>query len=64
MKVTRKRNGFTIRCNDSEFEALQRFVEISEGAGKLQGHAKNGYTRRVKGGNFLRIDEDKRAPQR
>lgn len=60
MKVTRKKNGFTIRCNDSEFEALQRLVVLGEGAGKLQGNAKNGYTRRTKGGDFLRVDVDNR----
>jgi len=61
MKVTRKKSGYTLRCTDSEFEALVKLVTLGEGAGKLQGYAKNGYTRRTKGGDFLRVDVDNRG---
>lgn len=61
MRITRKANGYTLRCNDSEFEALQTLVGSVEAPSRLlRGNAKNGYTRRTKDGAFLRVDINKR----
>jgi len=60
MKITRKKSGVTVRCTDSEFEALQELVEIGGLSARLAGNAKSAHTRRTKNGAFLRIDVDKR----
>ncbi len=60
MKVTRKRNGYVIRCSDGEFDALKAMTDGGLTPKALSGSAKNGHTRRVKGGEFLRIDIDNR----
>ena len=60
MKVTRKRNGYVIRCSDGEFDAIKALTEVPDAGKQLSGNAKNGHTRRVKGGDFLRIDTDNR----
>ena len=39
MKIKRMANGYNLRCNDSEFEALSVLVALAEGAGKLTGNA-------------------------
>lgn len=61
MKVKKQKSGYNIRCSDGEFDALVKLVSLGEGAGKLQGNAKSGYTRRTKGGDFLRVDIDNRG---
>lgn len=60
MKVKRMKNGYSIRCSDSEFDALQVAVASMDPKG-LSGNAKAGYTRRTNGGKFLRVDVDKRV---
>lgn len=58
MKVVKKKNGYTIICTDGEFEALRVFSELPEGRKQLSGNARNGHTRRIKEGKFLRVDVD------
>lgn len=62
MKITKRRTGFTIRCNSSEFEMLDAFVThaIPQVKGLLEGDAKGAYTRRTKAtnGDILRVDAD------
>lgn len=60
MKVTRKRNGYVIRCSDGEFDAIKAMTGAPDARKHLTGNAKNGYTRRVKNGEFLRVDIDNR----
>lgn len=62
MKIVRKKNGFTIRCNDGEFEMLEQAVaDLNVRA--LRGNGKNAHTRRTKGGPVMRIDADKRGDE-
>lgn len=64
MKITRKRTGVTIRCSDSEFEMLDSAMDAYRGLGTsarpLSGNARAAFTRRLKGGDVMRIDIDKR----
>lgn len=73
MKVTRLRSGYSIRLSDSDFELLTAFAadgesrtifeSDSERALREHGHSpavQSAYTRRVKGGDYLRVDEDRR----
>lgn len=60
MKVVRKKNGYTLRCNDGEFEMLQQAVQDLN-VKSLRGNGKNAYSRRIKGGDLLRVDQDKRG---
>lgn len=56
MHVTRKRTGYTIRCTDGDFAALQA---LTSGATPT-GMAKGAVTRRTAGGELLRVDADRR----
>lgn len=61
MKITKRRTGFTIRLNDSEFEMLEKIVDMTPPDAlkrSLKGNAKGAYTRRIKGGELLRVDAD------
>lgn len=64
MKITRRKNGYSIRCNDGDFAMLQTLVGATpDDAAKrmLTGDAKAAHTRRTKGGDLLRIDRDDRT---
>lgn len=61
MKITKRRTGFTIRLNDSEFEMLAAITDMTPADALkrgLKGNAKGAYTRRIKGGDLLRVDAD------
>lgn len=62
MKITKRRTGYTIRVNDSEFEMLNALVThaIPQAKGLLESNAKGAYTRRAKAtnGDILHVDAD------
>lgn len=63
MKITKRRTGYTIRLNESEFEMLDKLVGMSPPDAikrSLTGNAKGAYTRRSKAtnGDILRVDND------
>ena len=70
MKVTKKKNGYTIRLSDSEMELLQTMVDMAESAPdvvwkKLSTGARRSYSRRCgpmgQGLPLLRVDTDRRG---
>lgn len=66
MKITRKKHGYTLRCNDTEFQALQQIALICDvlathGVKVLSGRALASYSRTAsQNGSFLAITDDKR----
>lgn len=79
MKVTRLKNGYRIRLNDTEFAVLEFLADsavegiLGSSAGWDTPDAKDedgiahwapkerrAYGRRLNGGSFLKIDEDRR----
>ena len=71
MKVIKRKNGYSIRCNDGDFALLQGIVAMAENAQdvlvkNLPAIAKTSYTRRCGKKHeqeLLRIDEDRRAAE-
>lgn len=72
MKVTKKKNGYTIRLSDSEMELLQAMVERAESVpGRLWDMLNSGerrsYSRRCgpmgQGLPLLRVDTDRRGEE-
>lgn len=65
MKITRRKNGYSIRCNDGDFAMLKALVDatpVDAAKRMLTENAKASHTRRLKGGDdILRIDVDNRA---
>lgn len=65
MKIVRRKNGYSIRCSDGEFDALRTMVDYLDAnldihKQLLSGGGRAGYTRRTAGGKFLRVDVDNR----
>lgn len=66
MKITRKKHGYTLRCNDTEFQALQQIVLVSDvlathGVKVLSGRAAAAHSRaQSQNGSFLAVTDDKR----
>jgi len=63
MKITKRRTGYTIRCNPSEFEMLDKLLGATppDAARRmLSGNAKNAHSRRLKktNGDLLAVDND------
>lgn len=63
MKVTKRRTGYTIRVNHSEFEMLDKLVGMTPpdaARRSLRGNAKGAHSRRLKAtdGDLLRVDRD------
>ena len=71
MKVTKKKNGHTIRLSDSEMELLQVMVDMAESAPdvlwrKLNTGARRSYSRRCGKAlalPLLRVDTDRRGEE-
>ena len=64
MRITRHEHRFVISCSEHEFEILGIAVDQIEAGDALQHLTETGlrrsWSRRTSGGNFLRVDKDKR----
>lgn len=65
MKVTRLKRGYTIRLNDTEFEAMTQLM--AHGEAEFQGvdpHGEYGIAKRIANAMFalhMHVDEDRRG---
>lgn len=66
MKITRDKNGYRVRCSDHEFEILCVAIDQIEAGMPTETLTKTGHrrswSRRTSGGQFMRIDVDRRDP--
>lgn len=73
MKITRLRSGYIIRLSDSDFDLIWALVSDGESRSIFESEddaplsaagytpaVQSAYTRRTKGGDLMRVDEDRR----
>ena len=62
MRVKRNRIGYTLFVTDHEFSLLQSFVpeDIEDRWKGMTSGQRRSWSRRIRHGEFLRVDEDKR----